>query len=54
MPDEELVEALCDIDDGLTEWEVEFVESIAKQFKAKGYLTSGQRTKAEQILDEKG
>jgi len=54
MPDEDLVGALCDIEDGLNEWEVEFVDSIAKQFKAKGYLTPGQRKKAEQIFDEKG
>lgn len=29
--DRELVDALCDIDRGLSDWEVEFIEGIASQ-----------------------
>ncbi len=29
--DRELIDALCEIDHGLTEWEVEFVEGISHQ-----------------------
>lgn len=29
--DRQLCEALCDIEEGLSDWEVEFVEGIARQ-----------------------
>jgi hypothetical protein len=51
MDDDELIEGLCAIEEGLTEWEVGFVESIAKQSYA---LTPKQRETAERIYDEKG
>lgn len=54
VTDGELVEELCEIEDVLTEWEVEFVDSISKWLKEHGGLTEGQRKKAEEILDEKG
>lgn len=46
-PDKELVEALCDVEEGLTAWEMEFAESLSKQ---GGSLSPKQRAKAEQIL----
>lgn len=54
MDDQELVDALCEIEDGLSEWEVDFVESIAKSIKTYGSLTPKQRGKAEDIYDQKG
>jgi|GEM_PF-3074105 len=55
MSDEALVEALCGIDHGLTDWEVEFVESVAKRVLDDGRgLSEKQRKRAEAIYLEKG
>lgn len=54
MSDEELVNALCAIDNGLTGWEVDFIESIASQVEDGGEcLTEAQRAKAEEILEQR-
>lgn len=54
MNDSELVETLCAFDSGLSPWEVEFVESLAKWVQDEGRsLTDRQRTKALQILEAK-
>lgn len=51
-PDEDLVEELCDIEEGLTGWETEFVESIAARVLGdRRKLTEDQRAKAIEILD---
>lgn len=48
--DRKLADELCEIEWGLTDWEVEFVESIARQVHDdKRALTPDQRKKAEQI-----
>lgn len=47
--DEDLVAELCEIESGLSDWEVEFVDSIARHLENFGTLTTRQRTKAEQI-----
>ena len=49
MTDKELIESLCGIETGLTDWEVGFVESVSKQ---KFPLTPKQRSKAEKILED--
>ena len=51
--DRELADALCEIDRGLSEWEVQFVEDIAKQVhdEKKG-LTPAQLAKALEIHDK--
>ena len=36
----------------LTDWEQEFVESIERQFKARGNLTEKQEDKLEKIFRE--
>lgn len=54
MTDRELVEELNEIESGLSDWEVEFIESINDWLDNHGGLTVDQRKKAEQILDEKG
>lgn len=54
MTDEDLVGALLDIEEGLSEWELSFTESIDKWFEQYGYLTVGQRKKAEQIWEDRG
>ncbi len=51
MSDEDLVGALCDIEEGLTEWEVNFVDSIEKWLRTHADLTDPQRAKAEQIWE---
>lgn len=55
LDDEAIVQALCAIEDGLTPWEVEFVESVAAQvIDQRRMLTDRQRETAEKILEEKG
>ena len=52
MTDE--VERLCDIDSGLTQWEVGFVEDIARRVLDQHLpLTDAQRAKAEHILGDR-
>ena len=50
LSDRELIEELCEIEEGLTGWEVEFVESVSRRYS----LSDRQRAKAEEILEEKG
>lgn len=45
--DGELVEALCEVEEGLTEWETNFADSLSKW---SGPLTPKQRATAEKIL----
>ena len=47
--DQELVRELCDIDSGLSAWEVEFTESVAKQVESRP-LSDKQREVVERIL----
>lgn len=49
--DDELVDELCDIESGLSEWEIRFVESVAKRVNDSQPLTQTQRTKCVQILE---
>ena len=49
--DEELVRALCDIEDGLDEWEVKFADSVYEQCVDSGEaLSVKQRMKAVKAL----
>lgn len=49
--DKELVEALCEIDSGLSDWELDFINSLAQDFAEYGQgMSVGQRQKAEEIL----
>ena len=48
--DAAIVKELCDIEYGLTDWEVDFVESIAKQVESGVQLTEKQYKKATDIL----
>lgn len=53
MSDNVLVQELCKVDHGLTEWEVKFVEDISKQvLDRKEKLTDKQRRKALDIWGE--
>ena len=53
--DKEIVDRLCAIEDGLSEWEVEFVDSVAKWVNdQKRMLSDKQRAICERILPEKG
>ena len=52
MNDGELIKALCDIEAGLSNWEVEFVESLCVWLEDEGRpLTAKQRDKAIEILE---
>lgn len=51
--DRQLVDSLCEIDRGLTEWEVEFVEDVARQVHdQKRGLTPAQLAKALEIHEK--
>lgn len=52
--DAELVAWGLDIESGLTEWEVGFLEDMRKLVKGGTKLTHGRRKKLEQIIMEKG
>jgi hypothetical protein len=54
MTDQQIMKELCQIENGLSEWEVGFVDDVTKQVEAGGSLSKDQRKKAEQILEEKG
>ena len=54
MDDREIVDALCDIEDGMSEWEVDFVDSLDKQLRSGSTLSPKQRAKADQIWEAKG
>lgn len=41
--DQELVDELCDVEDGLTEWEIEFADSLAKHLDTPGNTLSLKR-----------
>lgn len=43
---------LCSIEEGLSEWEVNFVESIANQYARQSCLTDRQRMMVDKILEE--
>jgi hypothetical protein len=48
------VEEANNIEEGLSDWEVEFIESLNKWLKGNDTLTPKQRAKLESILTAKG
>ncbi len=52
--DRDMVRKLCEVQEGLSDWEVEFADSLGRRIKALGRdwkgLTVKQRDKARQIL----
>ncbi len=49
--DREIVDELCEIDAGLNDWELDFVQDIARRVMTNVYtLSDAQRHKAEEIL----
>jgi len=51
--DRDLVDELCDIDRGLSDWEMDFADSLAK-IDGRWPLSTGQRSKAIEILANRG
>lgn len=51
--DRKLVKRICDQADGMTDWEVRFVESVAKQLESGRPLTGQQRDRALQVDQER-
>lgn len=49
-----LVDDANDIESGMNDWEVEFVESLNRYLEMHATLTELQRNKLKQILNEKG
>ena len=50
--DKETVEDLCAIEEGLSDWEVTFVESVSRRvLEEHNTLTDGQQLKAAEILE---
>jgi len=54
VTDRELMESLCEIDSGLTDWEVEFIEDVTKRVEGGEILRGGTLAKALEILKDKG
>jgi len=52
--DQELVDWGLDIEEGLTEWEMNFLEDMRRVLKSGVNLTRGRRLKLEEIITEKG
>lgn len=50
MTDDELIGRLCEIEAGLTAWEVDRIEEWARLVEAGGELTERQREVCEEIL----
>lgn len=48
---EGLIAALCDVEDGLSEWEVTFVDDMSRQIETQ-HLTDRQRTKIEDLHEK--
>lgn len=46
---DECVEAIDMDESNFTEWEIEFIDSIAEQFDRKKFLTEGQQVQLERI-----
>jgi len=51
VTDQDLVQRLCDIESGLSEWEMNFVDSLVNWLKTNTSLTKNQRKKAEEVFD---
>lgn len=51
--DRKLVRRLCDFARGMTDWEVRFVESIARQVETGRVLSDAQRSRAEQVDEDR-
>jgi len=49
----EWLDAIRDDSDGLTKWEQEFVDSVAKQFETRGSISDRQEEILERIYAEK-
>ena len=53
LSDQQLVDELCEIEYGLSDWELDFVEAVAsKVYDDKKALTSKERAKCLEILGE--
>lgn len=53
MTDQELIDELNEIEEGLTSWELKFVDDLPNKLRKWGKLTEGQRSMAAQILEER-
>ena len=50
--DREVVDELCDIENGLNDWEIDFVEDMARRLVYGERLSPAMRAKGQQILRE--
>ncbi len=53
MTDEDIIGLIDDDGEGLTRWEVDFVEAMATKIALRETLTTTQRAKAEQIYADR-
>lgn len=51
---EELVAWGLDIEDGLTDWEIRFLEDMQARVESHQQITEGMRSKLEQIIVDRG
>lgn len=48
------IQKALNIESGLTDWEISFLESVAVQYEFKGFLSDKQWGIIEKIIEEKG
>jgi hypothetical protein len=48
-----MLRELLDLEEGLSEWEIQFIESLFKQNRGGRVFTETQRAKLQQIYDDK-
>lgn len=52
LNDDELTKRLCDIEEGLSEWEVRFVDDLRRQWAYKQWISKKQREIALRIANK--
>lgn len=50
--DLEEVEDLMTVEEGLSDWEMDFLDSVKQRFGVEGYLTSKQKFKINELWDK--
>lgn len=48
------LDRLCAIEEGLTDWEMHFIDDIVKRWEQDEFLTDGVWAKVDEILEQRG
>lgn len=52
MKFDEMIEDLLGVDEGLTEWEVEFIESMGRRLEERRGFSDKEKAKIEELYDK--